>query len=75
MRAEGDFFTAEQVPYTRDAWGDNDAAKIGYEISFMSHFDTPQRLRPLAQISADVFAVVKQAERLPDRLLMTDIAP
>jgi type I restriction enzyme M protein len=40
------------VPYTRDAWVNNDATKIGYEISFTRHFYKPQPLRTLAQISA-----------------------
>lgn len=49
-----------------------DATKIGYEISFTRHFYKPQPLRTLAQISADILAVEKEAEGLLDGLLMTD---
>jgi type I restriction enzyme M protein len=63
------------VPYARDAWVNNDATKIGYEISFTRHFYKPQPLRTLAQISADILAVEKEAEGLLDGLLMTDPTP
>jgi type I restriction enzyme M protein len=75
MRAEGDSFTAELVRYTPDAWVNNAATEIGSEISFMRHFYTPQRLRLLAPIRADICAVVKLAEGLLESLPMTDTAP
>jgi type I restriction enzyme M protein len=66
------FIRREVLPYTPDAWVNNDVTKIGYEISFTRHFYKPQPLRTLAQISADILAVEKEAEGLLDGLLMTD---
>jgi type I restriction enzyme M protein len=63
------FIRREVLPYTPDAWVNNDATKIGYEISFTRHFYKPQPLRTLAQISADILAVEKEAEGLLDGLL------
>jgi len=58
------------LPYTPDAWVDNDATQIGCEISLTRHFYKPQPLRTLAQISADILAVEKEAEGLLDGLLV-----
>ena len=66
------FIRREVLPYNPDAWVNNDATKIGYEISFTRHFYKPQPLRTLAQISADILAVEKEAEGLLDGLLVTD---
>ena len=54
----------EVLPYTSDAWIKEDAAKIGYEVSFTRHFYKPQPLRTLEEISADILAVEKEAEGL-----------
>ena len=64
------FIRREVLPYTPDAWVNNDATKIGYEISFTRHFYKPQPLRTLAEISADILAVEKEAEGLLDGLLV-----
>ena len=45
------FIRREVLPYTPDAWVNNDATKIGYEVSFTRHFYKPQPLRTLAEIS------------------------
>ena len=66
------FIRREVLPYTPDAWVNNGATKIGYEISFTRHFYKPQPLRTLAHISAEILAVEKEAEGLLDGLLMTD---
>jgi len=60
----------EVLPYTPDAWVNNDATKIGYEVSFTRHFYKPQPLRTLAEISADILAIEKEAEGLLDGLLV-----
>jgi hypothetical protein len=44
-------------------------------VSFTRHFYKPQPLHTLAQISADILAVEKEAEGLLDGLLMTDPTP
>ena len=64
------FIRREVLPYTPDAWVNNDATKIGYEVSFTRHFYKPQPLRTLAQISADILAIEKEAEGLLDGLLV-----
>lgn len=63
------FIRREVLPYTLDAWIKEDAAKIGYEVSFTRHFYKPQRLRTLEEISADILAIEKEAEGLLDGLL------
>jgi len=68
------FIRREVLPYTPDAWINNDATKIGYEISFTRHFYKPQPLRTLAEISADILAIEKEAEGLLDGLLKTGSA-
>ena len=67
------FIRREVLPYTPDAWVNNDATKIGYEVSFTRHFYKPQPLRTLAEISADILAVEKEAEGLLDGLLVTKV--
>jgi type I restriction enzyme M protein len=63
------------VPYTPDAWVNNDATKIGYELSFTRHFCKPQPLRTLAEISADILAIEKEAEGLLYGLLVEATQP
>ena len=65
------FIRREVLPYTPDAWIREDAAKIGYEISFTRHFYKPVPLRTLEEIRADILAVEKEAEGLLDGLLKT----
>ena len=69
------FIRREVLPYTPDAWVNNDATKIGYEVSFTRHFYKPQPLRTLAEISADILAVEKEAEGLLDGLLVAKAEP
>jgi type I restriction enzyme M protein len=64
------FIRREVLPYARDAWVNNDATKIGYEVSFTRHFYKPKPLRTLAEISADILAIEKEAEGLLDGLLV-----
>ena len=63
------FIRREVLPYTPDAWIKDDAAKIGYEVSFTRHFYKAQPLRTLDEITADILAAEKEAEGLLDRLL------
>ncbi|HMZ19766.1 MAG TPA: class I SAM-dependent DNA methyltransferase, partial [Blastocatellia bacterium] len=58
------FLRREVLPYTPDAWLDEAATKIGYEISFTRHFYQPPQLRTLAEISADILALEKETEGL-----------
>jgi type I restriction enzyme M protein len=58
------FILREVLPYTPDAWLDETATKIGYEVSFTRHFYKPQPLRTLDQIRADIVALEKETEGL-----------
>jgi type I restriction enzyme M protein len=63
------YIRREALPYTPDAWIKEEATKIGYEVSFTRHFYKPQPLRTLAEISADILAIEREAEGLLDDLL------
>ena len=54
------FFRREVLPHVPDAWIDEEATKIGYEISFTRYFYKPQPLRTLAEISSDILALEKE---------------
>jgi type I restriction enzyme M protein len=58
------FIRREVLPYTSDAWINEDAAKIGYEVSFTRHFYRPQPLRTLAEIRADILGLETEAAGL-----------
>jgi type I restriction enzyme M protein len=58
------FFRREVLPHVADAWIDEEATKIGYEISFTRYFYKPQPLRTLEEIRADILAVQMEAEGL-----------
>ena len=63
------FIRREVLPYTPDAWIKEDAARIGFEVSFTRHFYKPQPLRTLEEISADILAVEKESEGLLDEII------
>jgi type I restriction enzyme M protein len=54
------FFRREVLPHVPDAWIDEEATKIGYEISFTRYFYKPQPLRTLSEISVDILALEKE---------------
>jgi type I restriction enzyme M protein len=58
------FFRREVLPYVPDAWIDEAATRIGYEISFTKYFYKPAPLRTLEDIRADILAVQNEAEGL-----------
>ncbi|NLT38357.1 MAG: SAM-dependent DNA methyltransferase [Methanomassiliicoccus sp.] len=63
------FIRREVLPYVADAWVDENAAKVGYEISFTRYFYKPKPLRSLEEIRADILAIEKETEGLLDELL------
>ena len=63
------FICREVLPYTPDAWINQTATKIGYEISFTRHFYKPQPLRSLQEIRTDILAAQKESEGVLDELL------
>jgi type I restriction enzyme M protein len=68
------FIEREVLPYTPDAWIDESATKIGYEISFTRHFYKPQPLRTLEEIRRDILAVQREADALIDEITKEPVA-
>jgi len=64
------FFRREVLPYVPDAWIDDKATKIGYEISFTRYFYKPQPLRTLDEIRADIEALERETDGLLDEILV-----
>ncbi|MGH8069530.1 MAG: hypothetical protein ACRERE_30685 [Candidatus Entotheonellia bacterium] len=64
------FFCREVLPHVPDAWIDEAATKIGYEISFTRYFYKPQPLRTLDEIRADIEALQKETEGLLEQILV-----
>lgn len=58
------FIRREVLPYTPDAWIDEAATKIGYEISFTRHFYKPPKLRTLDEIRTDIVALEQETDDL-----------
>ena len=52
-----------------DAWIDESATKLGYEISFTRNFYKPPRMRPLDEIKADLFALQEEGEGLLEQIV------
>ena len=63
------FFRREVLPYTSDAWINQNSFKIGYEVSFTRHFYKPQPLRSLEEIRKDILAIEKEAEGLLEGII------
>ncbi len=52
------------APHAADAWYVPNSVKTGYEISFTRYFYTPQPLRTLEEIRADILALEKETAGL-----------
>ena len=68
------FVRREVLPYVPDAWVDQDATKVGYEISFTRYFYKPQPLRTLEAIRAEIEALELETEGLLGSILV-DVEP
>ena len=64
------FFKREVLPYVPDAWIDEKATKIGYEISLTRYFYKPEPLRTLEEIRADILALEKETDGLLEQILV-----
>jgi type I restriction enzyme M protein len=62
------FFRREVLPYVPDAWIDESATQIGYEISFTKYFYKPTPLRSLEEIRVDIESLEKESAGLLDEL-------
>jgi type I restriction enzyme M protein len=58
------FVMREVMPYTPDAWFDENKTLIGYEISFSRYFHRARPLRSLEEIRADILAIDRESEEL-----------
>jgi type I restriction enzyme M protein len=63
------FIRREVLPYAPDAWVDDSATKIGYEISFTRHFYKPPELRTLDEIRREIEQVERETEGLLKSIL------
>jgi type I restriction enzyme M protein len=64
------FVRREVLPYVPDAWIDQDATKIGYELSFTRYFYKPVPRRTLGEIRADIDTLEKETEGLLGEILV-----
>jgi type I restriction enzyme M protein len=63
------FFRREVLPHLRDAWIDESATRIGYEISFARYFYKPEQPRTLEEIKADLYKLEDESEGLLARIV------
>ncbi|MCR9289039.1 MAG: type I restriction-modification system subunit M [Bacteroidetes bacterium] len=59
-----DYFMREVKPHVEEAWIDLEKTKIGYEISFNKYFYQHKPLRPIEEVSAEIFELEKENEGL-----------
>jgi type I restriction enzyme M protein len=69
------FIRREVLPYAPDAWIDESAIKIGYEIPFTRYFYKPQQLRRLEEIRADIQMLEKETGGLLEQILLDTEGP
>ncbi|MBK7246037.1 MAG: SAM-dependent DNA methyltransferase [Flavobacteriales bacterium] len=63
------FIRREVLPYAPEAWIDEGATKIGYEVSFNRYFYKPQPLRSLEEIRSDIVTLEKETEGLLNEII------
>lgn len=63
------FMRNEVLPYAPDAYVDEEATVIGYELSFTKYFYKPVQLRSIADIKADIRAIEKNTDGLLEEIL------
>lgn len=59
-----DYFLAEVKPHVDEAWINLENTKIGYEISFNKYFYQHKPLRPLEEVSQEIYDLEKANEGL-----------
>jgi len=64
------FIRREVLPHVPDAWVDESATRIGYELSFTRCFYKPPELRTLEEIRADIEALEHETEGLLGEVLV-----
>lgn len=63
------FMEKEVLPYSPDAWVDEEKTVIGYELSFTKYFYKPVQLRSLDEIRADIREIESRCEGILDEIL------
>jgi type I restriction enzyme M protein len=63
------FFRREVQPFASDAWIDENATRIGYEISFARHFHRPKPLRSLEEIRDEILKLEERTEGLLKKIV------
>ena len=63
------FLKNEILPYTPDAWIDEESIQVGYELSFTKYFYKPKTLRSIEEITNDIRNIEKRTLGLLDEIL------
>lgn len=63
------FLQNEILPYTSDAWIDQDSIQEGYELSFTKYFYKPKQLRSIAEISKDIRDIEERTDGMLNEIL------
>jgi type I restriction enzyme M protein len=63
------FVRREVLPHLPDAWIDDGATRIGYEIVFARYFHKPEQARSLEEIKAELYALEDESEGLLARIV------
>jgi len=63
------FFRREVLPHLADAWIEEGATRVGYEISFTRYFYRPEQSRTLEEIKADLYKLEDESEGLLARIV------
>ncbi len=68
------FFHREVLPHVPDAWIDESATRLGYEITFNRYFYKPPKMRSLEEIKADLLTLQKEGEGLLEEIIGEEVA-
>ena len=63
------FMKNEVLPYTTDAYVNEDKTVIGYELSFTKYFYKPVQLRSLNEIAADIRSIEENTDGMLNKIL------
>lgn len=63
------FLQNEILPYTPDAWIDEDSIQTGYELSFTKYFYKPKQLRTIDEISKDIRDIEERTDGMLNEIL------